>query len=327
MAVELRQVKDVDSQIRRAEYRRNNGLEAATDRKTLNERSVNLDLPSLSVTPNTLGKLAKAFGGEPASTKLAQKYLQHFRGQPEKPRQDNSLSSLMQHYVALHKLSAALKESDGDFVARLTPQSEGSNSLEELAKKLIDAGDDPVKMGEVLAEVDGFEEESDQLHALMKTLRFNPDQLKNKLRDTQQLPELSSEEKKALLEKVEDALLQMEIDDGSRIKAARNGIEKGFETDDPENFIESYSDALEHTGSFIQTLTTLVKRHTPAELRHVIPLMKQTLADELQLGQDERSTDKIKLECLLSELSFMHISTTLLEKINRLISGMQRIYG
>jgi hypothetical protein len=161
----------------------------------------------------------------------------------------------------------------------------------------------------------------------MQTLRFNPRELKNTLRDAQKLPELDSEQAKKLLEQVQDTLFQLELEDGTRIKAARNSIEKGFESGDPEKFIESYSGALEHTGSFLQTFSSLIQRHTPAELSHIIPLMKQVLADELRLDQEERSSDKIKLESLFSELSFMHISSTLLEKIERLIAGMKRIYG
>ncbi len=327
LSVILRQERDVDSEIRRTQYRQNNGLDSPADRKTLQERAVNLDMRSLNVSADVLGKLSKVFGGDASTTKLAQKYLNYFRGEQERPKQDGSMNNMLQHYVALHKLSAALQKNDADFVARMTPQSDGNFGLDELAKKLVDAGDDPARMQQALSDVDGLPEDSDELHGLMKTLRFKPDDLKRKLRDAQNLPELSTDEKKALQELVEDVLLQLEIDEGSRIKAARNGIEKGFESGDPESFIESYTNALEHTGSFLQTLTTLAKRHKPDELRHVIPLMKQTLADELQLGQDERTTDKIKLECLLSELSYMHISTTLIEKINRLVKGMQRIYG
>lgn len=327
MQVTLRQERDVDNEIRKVQYRQSAGLDVPSDRKLLRERTTSLDMRSLNLSTETLGRLAKVFGGDAKTTRLAQNYLKYFQGQQEKPKQDGSLNGLLQHYVALHKLTAALKDSDDDFVAKLTPQSEGNPTLSELAEKLIKAGEDPEKFQEVLSEVDGLPDDTDELHGLMKTLRFKPDQLKQKLREAQQLPELGKEEKKALQEQVEDVLLQLEIDDGSRIKSARNGIEKGFETSDPEGFVESYSSVLESAGSFLQTFTNLVKRHTPKELRHVIPLMKQTLADELQLDQHERSADKIKLESLMNELSYMHISTTLIEKITRLVDGMQRIYG
>lgn len=327
ISVQIRQVKDVDAEIRKAQYRQETGLDAPSDHKTLHERVASLDVRSLALTPESLSKLAKVFGGEAKATRLAQAYLNYLRGQQERPKQDGSLNNLLQHYIALHKLSEALKGSDADLVARLTPNESGNGSLSELADRLVEAGDDPEKLLEALGEVDLPEEESEKLATLMKTLRFQPDELKRKLRDVQQLPELDDEEKDALREQVEDVLLQLEIDDGSRIKAARNGIEKGFETSDPEGFVESYSSALESTGSFLKTFIALVKRHTPNELRHVIPLMKQTLADELQLDQHERSADKIKLESLMNELSYMHISTTLIEKINKLVEGMQRIYA
>ena len=327
LTVRVRQEKDIDSEIRKTEYRQRSGLDAPTDRKTLGERTLSLDARSLPISADTLRKLAKVFGGDIETTKLAQSYLKHFLGQQSMPKQDGSLNNLLQHYVALNKLSSALQGNQGDFIAKMTPGNWSDAKLEVLAQKLQEAGDDPAKMKALLAETEGLPEDPDELHAMMKTLRFNPEALKNKLRDAQGLPDLDQNQLKALREQLDDALLQLEIDDGSRIKLARNSIEKGFETGDPERFVESYSGALQHAGNFLHTFTALIKRHTTAELRHIIPLMKQTLADELQLDQEERSTDKIKLESLLSELSFMHISTTLIEKIDSLLKGLQRIYG
>ncbi len=327
IALRLRQEKDVDSEIRRTQYRQQSGLETPTDRKTLGERTISLDARSLPISSDMLGKLGKVFGGDAEATKLAQNYLKHFLGEQARPKQDGSLNKLLQHYIALHKLSAALKENQNDFIAKLTPINGGDAKLDELAKQLQEAGEDPAKLKALLAEVQGLPEDPDELHAMMKTLRFNPEALKNKLRESQGLPELDQKQLNELRENIEDTLLQLEIDDGGRIKLARNSVEKGFEAGDPERFIESYSGALEHTGNFLQTFSALIKRHKPAELRNIIPLMKQTLASELQLDQDARSADKIKLESLLSELSFMHISTTLIEKIDGLIKGLKRIYG
>lgn len=325
--VSVRQEKDVDSAIRRTQYRQTAGLESPASHKSLSDRTISVDARSLALSADTLGRLSKVFGGDAQTTKLAQSYLKYFQGENSKPQKDSSLNSLVQHYVALQKLSAALKGDESDFIARMTPFPEGNSSLSDLAQKLQEAGDDTEKMQAILGQVEGSPEDLDELHGLMKTLRFNPKELKNKLRDTQKLPDLDSEQSKKLLENVEDTLLQLEIDEGERIKAARNSIEKGFESGDPEKFIESYSGALQHTGSFLQTFTELIQRHKPSELSNIIPLMKQVLADELRLDQEERSTDKIKLESLFSELSFMYISSTLLEKINNLIKGMQRIYG
>jgi HrpJ-like domain len=326
-SISLRQERDVDSAIRRTEYRQKAGLDSPADHRSLMDRTISVDARSLSLSADMLGKLAKVFGGDGQTTKLAQSYLKHFQGEQNRPQQDSSLNSLVQHYVGLQKLATALKGDQADFVSRMTPLPDGNPKLQELAERLQEAGDDTAKMQELLSQVEGLPTDPDELHGLMKTLRFNPKELKNKLRDAQKLPELDSNQTEKLLEHVEDALLQLEIEEGSRLKAARNSIEKGFESGDPEKFVESYSGALKHTGSFLQTFTELIQRHKPSELSNIIPLMKQVLADELRLDQEERSTDKIKLESLFSELSFMHISSTLLEKINRLISGMKRIYG
>jgi hypothetical protein len=326
-SLSLRQEKDVDSAIRRNEFRQKMGLESPVDHKSLSDRTITVNAHSLNLSADTLGRLSKVFGGDGQTTKLAQSYLKHFQGEQNRPHQDSSLNSLVQHYVALQKLAAALKGDQADFISRMTPLPEGNPKLSELAQQLQEAGADTGKMQGILSQVEGLPKDPDELHGLMQTLRFNPKELKNKLRDAQKLPDLDSEQSKKLLEQVEDALFQLELDEGTRIKAARNSIEKGFESGTPEKFIESYSGALQQSGSFLHIFSELIQRHKPAELTHIIPLMKQVLADELRLGQEERSTDKIKLETLFSELSYMHISSTLLEKINRLVAGMQRIYG
>lgn len=326
-SVTLRQEKDVDSEIRRAQFREKAGLTGHIDHKSLAERNITLDARRLPMSANMLSNLSKVFGGEKKSTLLSQHYLKYFLGAEKRPANQGSLNDLMQHYTALNKLAKALEVNDADFVTRMTPLPEAYESIAGLTKDLQDAGDQPEKLKDVLGEIEGLPSDAEELHQLMKTLRFSPDALNKKLRNAQKLPELKQDQVKELKEKVEDAICQLEIDEGARIKAARNSIEKGFDSGNPEQFIESYTGALQLTGSFLQTFTLLIQRHKPSELAHVVPLMKQVLADELRLGQEERSTDKTKLECLLSELSFMHISSTLLEKINKLISGMQRIYG
>lgn len=326
-SVTVRHEKDIDSEIQRAQYRQKAGLDSPSAHKALSDRAISVDAHSLTLSAEILGKLSKVFGGDAQTTKLAQSYLKYFQGGQNTPQKDGSLNSLVQHYVALQKLSAALKGDAEDFVSRMTPLPEGNPKLSELAHMLQEVGDDASKMQEILGQIEGLPQDQAELQGLMKTLRFNPKELKNKLRDSQKLPELDSDQSKKLLENVEDALLQLEIDEGERLKAARNSIEKGFESGDPEKFIESYSSALQHTGSFLQTFSELIQRHKPSELSNIIPLMKQVLADELRLDQAQRTTDKTKLESLFSELSFMHISSTLLEKINKVITGMKRLYG
>jgi hypothetical protein len=325
--VTLQSEKDVDDEIMRQDFRQKNGLDNYTNYKTLEARTVTTDARTLRMPGEMLAKLSKVFGSEIQTTKLAQSYLKYFMGEQKKPPQQNGLNHVLQHYIALHKLSSTLAGNDSDFVARMTPLPKGNPKLEDLSKELQQAGDNPEKLQEILEHVAGFPEDPAELHRMMKTLRFNLNDLKSKLRSAQNLPKLDDNQTKQIREKVEDALLQLELDEGTRIKAARNSVEKGFDSGEPEQFIESYSSALQHTGNFLQTFTLLVQRHKPSELSHVIPLMKQALADELRLDQEERSTEKIKLESLMSELSFMHISSTLIEKIRKLVSGMQRIYG
>ena len=68
LTVRVRQEKDIDSEIRKTEYRQRSGLDAPTDRKTLGERTLSLDARSLPISADTLVKLAKVFGGDIETT-------------------------------------------------------------------------------------------------------------------------------------------------------------------------------------------------------------------------------------------------------------------
>jgi type III secretion system TyeA family effector delivery regulator len=119
----------------------------------------------------------------------------------------------------------------------------------------------------------------------------------------------------------------MEVTHGSRIRAARNAIQNGTKTSDASAFAETYTETLHSGSNFMQMLQGIVNRHPPADIPATLMLLKQTVADEIRLDQEERSVDKIKLELINNELSNMHISSTLLDKLKKLNGGLIRIYG
>lgn len=319
---------DVDDQILADRFKRDTGIDGSLDRKQLADRKLGLGTNVTGMDAGATSRFARAYGNNKASARLAQSYLQAFLGKETRPKREANATELVNHFVALQKLADALRGSDDDFVAHLTPLKEGTGKLSELASRLREAGDDAKAMQELLSDVDGMPEEQEQLGSLMKTLRFQPDQLKRKLRDAQHLPDPDARTREELLESVEDELQELQRQHGSHFRAIDHALRNAGEQATAD-LAESYAELVhDERASFARTLEKLVSRHPPGELRkQIIPLMEKTLANELGLGADQRSIDKVKLEALLTELAHIHISATLLERMSNLVTSMKRLYG
>lgn len=319
---------DVDDQILADRFKRDTGIDGSLDRKQLADRKLGLGTNVTGMDAGATSRFARAYGNNKASARLAQSYLQAFLGKETRPKREANASELVNHFVALQKLADALRGSDDDFVAHLTPLKEGTGKLSELASRLREAGDDAKAMQDLLSDVDGMPEEQEQLGSLMKTLRFRPDQLKRKLRDAQHLPDPDARTREELLESVEDELQELQRQHGSHFRAIDHALRNAGEQATAD-LAESYAELVhDERASFARTLEKLVSRHPPGELRkQIIPLMEKTLANELGLGADQRSIDKVKLEALLTELAHIHISATLLERMSNLVTSMKRLYG
>lgn len=319
---------DVDDQILVERFKRDTGIDGALDRKQLAERKLGLDTRGTGLDANASSRFARAFGNNRASARLAQSYLQAFLGKEARPRREANATELVNHFVALQRLADALRGSDDDFVAKMSPLKDGAGKLSDLAERLKEAGDDAKAMQDLLSDIEGLPEEQEQLGSLMKTLRFQPDQLKRKLRDAQKLPDPDARTREELLEAVDDELKELQRQHGSHFRAIDHALRNAGEQATAE-LAESYAELVhDERSSFARTLEKLVSRHPPGELRRqIIPLMEKTLANELGLGADQRSIDKVKLEALLTELAHIHISATLLEKMGNLVASMKRLYG
>jgi uncharacterized phage infection (PIP) family protein YhgE len=329
--VSVSKIVDIDEAIAVERFNRAAGLGNPVDFKILQQRNVQLgERPSI-LSQQKIQAYTSAVGSEKNSAKLGAAYLQHLTSQtPQndsiaKPKRDNGQNSLMQHYMGLQKLIRALRGKEDDLVAILTPLKEQPASMNELAKLLQDTGEDRKKMSALLADVPGLPENEEELFSMMKTLRFQPDELARTLRDSQHFPNPVGQQREALLEKAEQELSELEDTNGSRIHAGLNSLNAAIESGNADNFIEGYNELVESTGGFSQMLEKMLGRFKPAELIQVLPLMKKALADDLL--SEPRSTDKIKLESLLSELANMHITSTLLSLVSELVTSINRLYS
>lgn len=316
---------DVDETIFAARLKVALGINGSGEKSVISREKILAEQKFVPLEKNQLSFYGNTTGTNAKSTKLAQAYLKHYLNGDSKPKPGESTSETMQHYMGLQRLANALQSSDEEFVALLTPSKEAFESIDDIAKRLQEAGDDHEKFAEILAEVGDLGESGEKLEQMLKTLRFKPDQLKQKLRDGQQLPNPDAATREELLEAVQDEIQEFESKHKSTIRASLNSLGAAKESADPERFIESYNDLVLESTGFSDALGKFLEKYTPEELGSVLPRMKQALADDLRA--DGSSTDKTKLESLLTELSFMHISSTLMEMVDRLISGMKRLYS
>jgi type III secretion system YopN/LcrE/InvE/MxiC family regulator len=321
----VKQTIDVDETIFAARLKVALGISGSGDKALVSAGKILTEQQFVPLGKNQLSSFGNTTGTSAKSTKLAQAYLKHYLNGDSKPKPGESTSEIMQHFMGLQRLANALQSSDEQFVALLTPAKESFDSIDDIAKRLQEAGDDPEKFAQILSEVGDLGESGEKLEQMLKTLRFKPDQLKQKLREGQQLPNPDTATREELLESVQDEIQEFESKHKSTIRASLNSLGAAKESGDPERFIESYNDLVLDSTGFSDALGKFLEKYTPEELGSVLPRMKQALADDLRA--DGSSTDKIKLESLLTELSFMHISSTLIEMVDRLIIGMKRLYS
>ena len=321
----VKEASDIDDTIFAARLKVALGISGSGEKSAISLEKILTEQKFVPLGKNQVSSFGNTTGTSAKSTKLAQAYLNHYLNGESKPKSGESTSEIMQHFMGLQRLATALQSSDEQFVALLTPAKESFDSIDDIAKRLQEAGDDPEKFAEILSEVGNLGQSGEKLEQMLKTLRFQPDQLKQKLREGQQLPNPDTATREELLESVQDEIQEFESKHKSTIRASLNSLGAAKESGDPERFIESYNDLVLDSTGFSDALGKFLEKYTPEELGSVLPRMKQALADDLRA--DGSSTDKTKLQSLLTELSFMHISSTLIEMVDRLIIGMKRLYS
>jgi hypothetical protein len=334
-SVRLAPAKDVDDAIRIVRFKSENNLDSGIEKKSLSQRKVGLD-QERRLSEMEINSYTKAVSSQKRTAEIATQYFRYLQrsitsnsdiDQPhnEKPKRDAGVQSLMQHYLGLHKLALGLKGNDDKLLAMLSPLQEQADGLEDIARQMQEAGEDREKLGKLLADVEGCQIDQESLFQLLRETRYRPKELSQFLRNALRLPSLSRDQREALLEKTEDALREFERTDGSRIRASLNSHQSASESSDAENFIEGYNELIENNGGFAKSLENLLSRFKPAEISKVLPLLKQAIGEDL--NSELRSTDKVKLEFLLSELAYMQIMSTVINMIGNLASGMHRLYS
>lgn len=268
------------------------------------------------------------------TTKLAKQYLNSIKNKNSLQRiarKNINRKEVMQHYLALQKLAHALQSSEEDYVALLTENKEHASSLDELARFLQECGEDKEKLFDLLEEgeefLEGSEElifNSDSLFNLLKSARYNKNELKEKLKKEQKIPDLNSQEKREFLDQVTTELHILEQEHYSLINGTLNSSSAAQETSDPDKFLNSYSDAIHSSDDLSSQVENLCKHYNIIELIEVLPAKKKALAEDLK--SNSRSIDANKLQHIISNMSILHTTHTLLLKVINFSDEMLRIF-
>ncbi len=294
-----------------------------TNQKSLTERKITLDQKFIPIDITKLNKLEKNIAKENESIKNAKKFFLQIHNRKNIPEPAAKLTTMMQQYIGLQRLANSLKGNNEKLIIEISTNGKFS-SLNDLIQALQKAGDDKKTIARIFSEVEGLPQEENELFEMMKNLRYEPEKLKEKLRSSQNLPNLNSSQIDEITETIENTIREFELKEGGRIIATLNSLDSASQSESPATFIESFSDIVHGSDNFSRTLQTLLERYNPDELITIIPLMKQALVDDL--SADFHSTDKIKLMSLISEISHMNISVTLIEMTKNLIKEIKRLF-
>lgn len=329
MKLALRTVEDdVDEQIQMNFHRQNFGLDAPRQQILLKQMKLEASDRPPEFNDRMIRQYLKALGNNKNAAELTQNLLrQLINGAPISPK-GNSQKEVAEFAIALHRLDAALRGSDDDFIGWLSPLSQKTPDLETLAKQLQDAAGDEKQMHALLADFRGLPEDEKETAKKFGTACFDSKSLREELRNMQQLPQIDENLKRQISESLKDEINEIHRQHGTHLSALRNLLEKAGDLASLD-LAESY-DQLVHgnVSGFAATMEILVARHSENELINtIIPVIEKTLSHELSLGDDQRSVDKEKLHAILSEIQHMNILKAMIERIGIFVSSLGRMYG
>jgi hypothetical protein len=304
-----------------------------------NERQkIELDVERLDLIQNNLklsfiefNQHAKKTKDGIGTAKLAKQYLHSIKNKNSLPRipRKPDRKAVMQHFLALQRLAQALQSNEENYVALLTENKEYASSLDELARYLQES-DDKEKLSELLE--GGYEllnEEEignpvENLFSLLKASRHKKNELKEKLKSRQKLPDLNPQEKREFLDKITSELHLLEQENYSLLYGTINSSKASQETSDPDTFLDSYTDAIHSAEDLSSQVENLCKHYDIKELTKILPAMKKALAEDLE--SDARSIDKPKLQHIISNMSILNMAHTILLKVINFSAEMLRIF-
>ena len=291
------------------------------DHKPLSSRTMRLDPPVKPLRSAHIVQAQRTAGNALETRQLALKLLREGQVPPSQPGRRGAVLS----YLALQSAAAFLDEDtdEKDAQALLTPARGWPRDAQELAEMLQQAGDDAHALAELLEDVEGLPKDPSELYNLLKNIRYDPPALAQLLRKAQGLPQ-DKQALRALRQQVHDALRELERTEGSLIRATLNAGEAAGKAPDPETFLDTYSEIVHGSGGFADTFKKLLERFRPEKLRNAVELMKKALGDDLNATVAMPSRDLVRLQAILTDLSYMHVSTTLLEATDKLIEFMNR---
>lgn len=229
--------------------------------------------------------------------------------------------------LSLRLAAACLEEGvdDSRLLALITPVDAQPQNSEDMARLLQEAGDDPEELKKVLRHVlpgqSVLPQNAVELFHALKNVRFEPDKLMVLLGKAQGLPP-APELRAQLRQKIHDEIREFESSNKD-ILADINAAHVAASTDDPANFLETYQKLLQRPAEFHTVLKLLLARYPVDGIAGALADLKKALSEDL--SSVTPSQDPTRLGTILSELSHMHLSTTLIEMVKGLVDSLRRI--
>lgn len=238
-------------------------------------------------------------------------------------RKGTSRKAAAEGYLSAQLAAASLEDGADD-----TPMHGDAQNPQELAEALRRANNDAEAfehfVNDILAGLDTTPQDAEELGRKLKHARHDPEKVMALVREAQKVRQLTGQERRELLERVQNEIREFECSpEGKQVLAEFNAAPEAARTADPGAFLDTYKLLVETERNFTATLKLLLTRHTPTALRDgVANNLKKALADDL--GALVPSRDPTWLGAILMNLGHIHIISTLVDSAMELSGLMQR---
>ncbi|MBK4733258.1 TyeA family type III secretion system gatekeeper subunit [Noviherbaspirillum pedocola] len=211
------------------------------------------------------------------------------------------------------QMAAVLREALG--LNRLPEFARRNADPEKLARDIIEAGDNPELVIALVSGLEGAGGNPRQLAAELTALRGDARKLSERLRRLVGGAGSVNEERESLLENVNSALHELELQEGDTIRRSYQAAETASESEEPARFLEAFHDVAAEQAGFSNVLRALLRHYPADKLGAELSNMKKALGDELAMANSLRDSDRLRV--ILQDISHMHLSTSLLMMVEQ----------
>jgi type III secretion system TyeA family effector delivery regulator len=211
------------------------------------------------------------------------------------------------------QMAAVLRQAMG--LNRLPEFARRNADPEKLARDIIESGDNPELITALVSGLEGVGGNPRQLAAELHALRGDVRKLTDRLRRLVGGEGSINEDRESLLETVNGALHELELQEGDAIRRSYQAAETASESEEPARFLEAFHDVAAEQAGFSNVLRALLRHYPADKLGDELSNMKKALGDKLATANSLRDGDRLRV--ILQDISNMHLSTSLLMMVEQ----------